>query len=194
MSETCNPVNPYQIITAVAVNVVGDAAAAASPARIATDLRQVEQQQGAFKERYAIRSAIESTNNEITNAQGLADLRVRGKPQASLAAMLKAAALNVKRAVMYHVGLLLQPPGDLALAPPANGAPLKTPPSNDSDAEGGDTRGELGDSFFRVGLFITGIGLAQLIPGIFLVRDGRSDDARCTVAGGAGVDFLMLDV
>lgn len=95
----------------------GDRQLRQSPAQIATDLRQVEQQQGAFKERYAIRSGIESTNNEIKNAQGLGDLRVRGKPQVSLAAMLKAAALNVKRAVMYHVGLLLQPPGDLALAP-----------------------------------------------------------------------------
>jgi hypothetical protein len=94
----------------------GDRQLRQSPAQLATELRQVEQQQAPFKERYAIRSGVESTNNEIKNAQGLGDLRVRGKAQVDLAAMLKAAALNVKRAVMYHVGLMLQPPGGLALA------------------------------------------------------------------------------
>jgi IS5 family transposase len=95
----------------------GDRQLRQSPTQIATELRQVEQHQAPFKERYAIRSGIESTNNEIKNAQGLGDLRVRGKSQVTLAATLKAAAVNVKRAVMYRVRLMLQPPGELAHAP-----------------------------------------------------------------------------
>lgn len=92
----------------------GDRQLRQSPAQIATELRQVEQQQGPFKERYAIRSGIESTNNEIKNTHGLGDLRVRGGAQVTLAAMLKATSVNVKRAVMYHVRLMLQPLEELA--------------------------------------------------------------------------------
>ena len=88
----------------------GDRLLRQSPASIATELRQVEQQQEPFKDRYSIRSGIESTNSEIKNYHGLGDLRIRGAPQVTLAAILKALALNVKRAVQYHVGLMLAPP------------------------------------------------------------------------------------
>ena len=90
----------------------GDRQLRQSPAHIATELRQVEQQQAPFKERYCIRSGIESTNNEAKNYHGLGDLRVRGKPQVTLAALLKALALNVKRAIMHHVRLLLLKPSE----------------------------------------------------------------------------------
>ena len=88
----------------------GDRQLRHSPAYIATELRQVEQQQPPFWERYCIRSGIESTNNEAKNYHGLGDLRVRGRPQVTLAAILKALALNVKRAMMHHVRLLLRKP------------------------------------------------------------------------------------
>ena len=95
----------------------GDRQLRHSPAYIATELRQVEQQQAPFRERYCIRSGIESTNNEAKNYHGLGDLRVRGKPQVTLAALLKALALNVKRAMMHHVRLLTpKPPEELAWA------------------------------------------------------------------------------
>lgn len=87
----------------------GDRLLRQSPAHIATELRQVEQQQAPFKERYKIRSGIESTNNELKNTHGLGDLRVRGEPQVALAARLKALSLNVKRAVMYHLERLASP-------------------------------------------------------------------------------------
>jgi hypothetical protein len=93
--------------------VNGDRQLRLSPAQIATELRQVEQQQGPFKDRYVIRSGIESTNNELKHAHGLGHLRVRGREQVRLAATLKAASVNVKRAVMYHLRLMLQPPPEL---------------------------------------------------------------------------------
>ena len=40
---------------------------------------------------------------------GLGHLRIRGRPRVELAATLKFFALNVKRAVQYHVGLLTAP-------------------------------------------------------------------------------------
>jgi hypothetical protein len=73
------------------------------PATIATETRQHEQQQPAFKERYKKRSGIESTNHELKSRHGLGDLRIRGKPRVVLAVTLKALALNVKRVVQYHV-------------------------------------------------------------------------------------------
>lgn len=86
----------------------GDRLLRRAPATIATELRQVEQQQPAFKEAYKIRSGIESTNHELKGVHGLDALRIRGAPQVGLAALLKAAALNVKRAVRYHVRRLAE--------------------------------------------------------------------------------------
>jgi hypothetical protein len=48
------------------------------------------------------------------NPHGLGELRVRGRPQVTLAALLKALSLNVKRAVMYHLRRLLAPRLELA--------------------------------------------------------------------------------
>ncbi|MDE3077348.1 MAG: transposase [Chloroflexota bacterium] len=78
----------------------------ASLATIATEIRQQEQQQPEFKELYRVRSGVESTNSEIKGRHGLDDLRVRGKQRVSLAARLKALALNAKRAALYHVAEL----------------------------------------------------------------------------------------
>ena len=74
-----------------------------APANIATEVRQAEQQSGAFKERYRKRSGIESTNEELKGRHGLGNLRIRGKPRVELAVRLKSLALNVKRAMQFHV-------------------------------------------------------------------------------------------
>jgi hypothetical protein len=79
-----------------------------SPAKIATERRQVEQQTVEFKERYRKRSGVESTNDELKGRHGLGELRVRGKPRVEVAAWLKSLALNVKRSMQYHVQNLAQ--------------------------------------------------------------------------------------
>lgn len=81
-----------------------------APSTIATECRQAEQQTPAFKESHRKRSGIESTNRELKGRHGLGDLRIRGKPRVELAVSLKSLALNVKRAVAYHV-LQLSKPG-----------------------------------------------------------------------------------
>jgi hypothetical protein len=75
-------------------------------AAAATASRQREQQQQAFKQAYKIRSGIESTNAEFKGRHGARKLRVRGGDRVDLAVHLKALALNAKRAVQYHTGLL----------------------------------------------------------------------------------------
>jgi hypothetical protein len=81
----------------------GDRQLRRAPETIATEVRQYQQQQPEFKEQYRKRSGIESTNAEAKGPHGLDELRVRGKPKVDLLAMLKALAINVKRAVEYHV-------------------------------------------------------------------------------------------
>lgn len=70
--------------------------------KAATAHRQREQQTSAFKDNYRSRGGIESTNSELKRRHGAGRLRVRGVGRVELAAHLKAAALNVKRAVRYH--------------------------------------------------------------------------------------------
>lgn len=74
-----------------------------APSTIATEVRQAEQQRAAFKDRYRIRSGVESTNEELKGRHGMNDLRVRGRPRVELAVVLKSLALNVKRAMQWHV-------------------------------------------------------------------------------------------
>jgi len=81
----------------------GDRQLRRAPASIATEIRQAEQQLSSFKERYRIRSGIESTNEELKGRHGMDDLRVREKPRVELAVVFKALALNVKRAMQWHV-------------------------------------------------------------------------------------------
>ena len=80
----------------------GDHTLRFGPAKAATRIRQVEQQQAPFKERYRIRSGVESTNAELKGKHGLADIRVRGRERVELVMVLKALALNVKRALQWH--------------------------------------------------------------------------------------------
>lgn len=87
----------------------GDRRLSRAPATIATELRQVEQQQPPFKDRYRMRSGIESTNAELKGKHGLGNLRVRGRPRVELVVVLKSLALNVKRAVLHHVQLAASP-------------------------------------------------------------------------------------
>ena len=87
----------------------GDRQFRRAPSTIATECRQAEQQTPAFKDSYRKRSGIESTNQELKGRHGLGDLRIRGAPRVELAVSLKSLALNVKRAVAYHVSLLSEP-------------------------------------------------------------------------------------
>ncbi len=75
--------------------------------KAATATRQREQQKPAFKQDYKLRSGIESTNAEIKGRHGARDLRMRGRPRVEIAMLLKATALNAKRAVQYHVEAFL---------------------------------------------------------------------------------------
>jgi hypothetical protein len=52
-----------------------------------------------FKERYKIRSGIESTNAELKGKHGMKKLRVRGGERVKLAVYFKALACNMKRAL-----------------------------------------------------------------------------------------------
>ena len=77
--------------------------------KAATATRQREQQEAAFKERYRIRSGIESAAAEVKGLHGAASLRVRRRERVETAMLLKTTAMNVKRAVKYHLGLLTRP-------------------------------------------------------------------------------------
>jgi hypothetical protein len=79
---------------------------------IATGVRQGKQRSASFKDKYRMRSGIESTNRELKSRHGLGDLRVRGRPRVIVAAILKGLALNAKRATQWHVRLM----ADSALA------------------------------------------------------------------------------
>lgn len=53
-----------------------------------------------------------------------------------------------------------------------------------TDEDGEETTEDLSSAITLAGMLLTGLGLGQLIPGVFLVREGRNDDARYTAAGG----------
>lgn len=76
------------------------------PAAAATAVRQREQKERAFKQRYKLRSGIESTNAEFKGRHGGRKLRVRGRARVELAVCLKALAINAKRAVQHHTSRL----------------------------------------------------------------------------------------
>jgi hypothetical protein len=79
-----------------------------SSATAATAMRQVEQKQATFLDEYRMRSGIESTNQELKGRHGLGSLRIRRKPRVLLAALLKALAVNVKRAAQHYAAKLRQ--------------------------------------------------------------------------------------
>ena len=60
--------------------------------------RRREDMTDAFRERYAKRAGIESTNSGIKQVTGIGQLRVRGMPRVSLAIYLKVAGWNTLRA------------------------------------------------------------------------------------------------
>jgi hypothetical protein len=86
----------------------GDRFLRTTRAKAATAHQQSFQRTGIFKDRYKIRSGIESTNAELKGRHGARDLRIRGKKRVSLAMMLKCMALNAKRAAQYHIDSLLR--------------------------------------------------------------------------------------
>lgn len=104
-SEHCSNC-PMAAQCPIRVLVNGDRQLRRAPATIATEVRQYEQQQPAFKEIYRKRSGIESTNQEAKDRHGLGDLRIRRKSRVSLASKLKSLAINAKRAVFYHLSQL----------------------------------------------------------------------------------------
>lgn len=71
--------------------------------KAASETRQREQKEPAFKDGYRIRSGIESTMAELKGRHGADDLRVRRRDRVELAIIFKAMALNTKRAAQYHV-------------------------------------------------------------------------------------------
>jgi hypothetical protein len=87
-------------------SVDGDRVLRWQPAKAATAARQAEQRTSPFKERYKLRSGVESTNAELKHRHGAARLRVRGSARVALAMRLKALAANIKRAAMYHAARL----------------------------------------------------------------------------------------
>lgn len=98
----------------------------------ATRTRQREQQTSRFKERYKIRSGIESTNAELKSRHGAGGLRVRGKARVEMAMQLKATALNVKRATAWHAAqgpLGRDGPGEVDVpVPPVRAQVPESPP------------------------------------------------------------------
>jgi hypothetical protein len=90
----------------------GDRALRWRDVKAATATRQREQQESAFKEKYKLRSGIESTNAEIKGRHGAGDLRIRGGERVVVALALKALALNVKRAVQHHTEALSAAPDE----------------------------------------------------------------------------------
>ncbi len=73
--------------------------------KAATACRQREQRSAEFKERYKIRSGIESTNAELKGRHGARRFRVRGRKRMNLSMHLKATAVNAKRASEHHAAL-----------------------------------------------------------------------------------------
>jgi hypothetical protein len=71
-------------------------------AQAATATRQREQREPTFRERYKLRSGIESTNSVLKGPRGADSLRIRGKQRVELSMVLKATAENVWRAVRFH--------------------------------------------------------------------------------------------
>jgi len=83
----------------------GDRTLRRRPKTIATELRQYEQRQCLFKERYKKRSGIESTNRELKQRHGFAKPRVRGRLRIEMAVLMKVMALNAKRASQYYASI-----------------------------------------------------------------------------------------
>jgi hypothetical protein len=90
------------------VNKAGDRTLRWTPKHAATATRQRAQREPDFRRRYRRRSGIESTNAELKHRHGAGNLRVRRWGPVRLAILLKATALNVKRALSWHVRRLLE--------------------------------------------------------------------------------------
>ena len=84
----------------------GDRALRWTPRQIALENHRKRQKEPSFRLLYRKRSGIESTNAEIKHRHGAARLRVRRRERVSLVMLLKVTALNIKRAVSYHVRTL----------------------------------------------------------------------------------------
>ncbi len=63
--------------------------------------RRAHEKTFAFRDKYRFRAGIEATNSEFDRKTGVKQLRVRGLKAVSLAATLKAAAINILRAAAF---------------------------------------------------------------------------------------------
>jgi IS5 family transposase len=63
--------------------------------------RRKREKEESFTEKYRYRSGVEGTMSDLDRMTGLKHLRVRGKPQVTLAATLKATGLNILRSVAF---------------------------------------------------------------------------------------------
>jgi len=64
--------------------------------------RRKQEQTPEFKDRYRYRAGVEATMSDLDRVTGLKHLRVRGMIQVRLAATLKAAGLNIRRAAAFR--------------------------------------------------------------------------------------------
>ena len=78
-------------------------------AKAATATRQREQRGAEFKDRYRLRSGIESTNEELKGGHGANDIRVRGRERVKLVLFFKAMAVNAKRSGRAALAALAAP-------------------------------------------------------------------------------------
>jgi hypothetical protein len=90
------------------VNNAGQRTLRWTPKQAATTTRKRAQREPEFRRRYRRRSGIESTNAELKHRHGAGDLRVRRWGPVRMALVLKATALNVKRALGWHVRRLFE--------------------------------------------------------------------------------------
>lgn len=63
--------------------------------------RRAKEKTEAFREMYRFRAGAEGTMSDLDRVTGIKRLRVRGKPQVKLAAILKATGLNILRSVAF---------------------------------------------------------------------------------------------
>lgn len=87
------------------------------PRDVATTYSRVREETKEFRDAYAIRSGIESTNAECKTAHGLGKVWTRGMLRVTFAAKMKALACNVKRFIRHQCARLMEKLMQLAPIP-----------------------------------------------------------------------------
>jgi hypothetical protein len=89
---------PFREACPVEKTKKGEYKVAYTPKQRRQEERRREEDTAAFRERYAKRSGLESTNGGLKRKHGLGELRVRGRPAVRHALFLKVAGWNLNRA------------------------------------------------------------------------------------------------